>query len=66
MSTMQDHQKYFPLRDNSGDLKNAFITIANIESRKEDIVRKGNERVITPRLEDAKFFYQQDVKTPLI
>tara|TARA_B100000674_G_scaffold463952_1_gene445440 strand:- start:1293 stop:3365 length:2073 start_codon:yes stop_codon:yes gene_type:complete len=66
MSTMQDHQKYFPLRDDSGDLKNAFITIANIESRKEDIVRKGNERVITPRLEDAKFFYQQDIKTPLL
>ena len=66
MSTMQGHQKYFPLRDNSGDLKNAFITIANIESRKKEIVKKGNERVITPRLEDAKFFYQQDIKTPLL
>ena len=66
MSTMQDHQKYFPLRDNSGKLKNAFITVANIETRKEEIVKKGNERVVAPRLEDAKFFYQQDIKTPLL
>ena len=66
MSTMQDHQKYFPLRDNSGNLKNAFIAVANIESSKEDIVKKGNERVIAPRLEDAKFFYQQDIKIPLL
>ncbi|MEC9248256.1 MAG: glycine--tRNA ligase subunit beta [Pseudomonadota bacterium] len=65
-SSMQDHQKYFPLRNAKGALSNAFVTIANIESENKNIIRQGNERVIRPRLEDAKFFYEQDQKAPLL
>ena len=66
ISSMQDHQKYFPLKNTAGELSNAFVTIANVESEDENLIRQGNERVIRPRLEDAKFFYEQDQKAPLL
>ena len=65
IKTMQDNQKYFPVVDAEGRLKNAFITISNIDSRAPEKVRAGNERVVRPRLADARFFWQQDQKQPL-
>lgn len=65
IATMQDHQRYFPVRDASGKLMNHFITIANIQSRDPDKVRDGNERVIRPRLTDAAFFWSTDRQQPL-
>ena len=65
IKTMQDHQKYFPVRDSSGNLKNYFITISNIDSKSPEKVKQGNERVIRPRLADAMFFWEQDQKQPL-
>lgn len=65
IKTMQDNQKYFPVRDVSGELKNYFITISNIDSKTPEKVKAGNERVVRPRLADAMFFWQQDQKQPL-
>lgn len=60
IATMQDHQRYFPVRDANGRLMNYFITVANIASRDPDKVRDGNERVVRPRLSDAAFFWDTD------
>ena len=65
ISSMQDHQKYFPVVDNTGSLLPHFITISNIDSSNSDTVREGNERVINPRFSDAKFFWEQDCKVTL-
>ncbi len=65
ISAMKGHQKYFHVVDNEGKLLNRFITIANIDSKNPDAVRDGNERVIRPRLADARFFWDQDRKQPL-
>ena len=65
IATMQDHQRYFPVRDAAGKLMNHFITIANIESRNPAKVRDGNERVVRPRLSDAEFFWNTDRKQRL-
>ena len=65
IATMQDHQRYFPVRDAAGTLMNHFITIANIESRDPQKVRDGNERVVRPRLTDAAFFWTTDRKQRL-
>ena len=65
ISSMQDHQKYFPVLDQQGRLMPHFITISNIESTDPLKVKQGNERVIRPRLSDAAFFWNQDCKHPL-
>jgi len=65
VSSMQDHQKYFPVVDEAGALQPYFVTVANIESRDPEQVRAGNERVIRPRLADAAFFWEQDRQTSL-
>ena len=65
ISSMGEHQKYFHLVDANGKLLPLFITISNIESTDPERVVDGNERVIRPRLADAKFFYDTDLKTPL-
>jgi len=65
VTTMQDNQKYFALFDGDGDLLPHFISIANIDSRKPEVVAKGNERVIRPRFADAEFFFSQDQKQGL-
>ena len=64
VAAMQDHQKYFPL-ERSGQLLPQFITIANIESTDEAVVRGGNERVLAARFADARFFWQTDGKKRL-
>jgi glycyl-tRNA synthetase beta chain len=65
ISTLEDHQRYFPVEDEAGRLLPAFIAVSNIESREPDKVRAGNERVVRPRLADAAFFFAQDRKQPL-
>jgi glycyl-tRNA synthetase beta chain len=65
IETMQKHQKYFAVRANSGALLPYFIAVSNIESLEPDAVRAGNERVIRPRFSDARFFWEQDLRTPL-
>jgi glycyl-tRNA synthetase beta chain len=65
ISTLQDHQRYFPVEDAQGKLLPWFITVSNIESRDPSKVREGNERVVRPRLADAAFFWEQDRKRPL-
>ena len=65
VSAMAGHQKYFHMLDSNGKLMAKFITISNIESTNPASVKHGNERVIRPRLADAKFFWDQDRKKPL-
>ncbi|MBP6280516.1 MAG: glycine--tRNA ligase subunit beta [Leptotrichiaceae bacterium] len=59
--TMETHQRYFPVKDENGNLSNKFILIRNSPEYSE-IVKKGNEKVIEPRLADAKFFFDEDLK----
>jgi len=63
--TMKANQKYFPLLDASGKLSNQFLVVSNIRPSDPSRVIEGNERVVRPRLADAKFFYDQDRKKPL-
>ncbi len=65
ISTLQDHQRYFPVQDAEGRLLPGFITVSNIESRDPAKVREGNERVVRPRLADAAFFWEQDRRQTL-
>jgi glycyl-tRNA synthetase beta chain len=65
ISTLQHHQRYFPVESSGGKLLAHFITVSNIESRDPAKVRAGNERVVRPRLSDAAFFWSQDRKQPL-
>lgn len=65
VTTMQDNQKYFALFDDTGALLPHFIAIANIDSRRPEVVVSGNERVIRPRFADAGFFFAQDRKRGL-
>ena len=59
--TMETHQRYFPVKDGNGKLTNKFILIRNAPEYSET-VKKGNEKVIEPRLADAKFFFDEDLK----
>jgi len=63
--TMKANQKYFPLLDASGKLSNQFLIVSNINPADPSAVIGGNERVVRPRLADAKFFFDQDRKKPL-
>jgi glycyl-tRNA synthetase beta chain len=65
ISTLQQHQRYFPVEGADGKLIAHFITVSNIESREPSKVRAGNERVVRPRLSDAAFFWEQDRRQPL-
>lgn len=65
-TTIEGHQKYFPVEDKDGNLMPHFITLSNLESTAPEEIKKGNERVVKPRLEDALFFWEQDKKEPLI
>lgn len=63
--TMQTNQKYFALTDANGKLRSRFLIVSNIETRTPGDIVEGNERVVRPRLADAKFFFEQDKKKPL-
>lgn len=65
IATMEANQKFFPVLDAEGRLSERFVGVANIESKDEDEVRKGYERVIRPRFADAKFFFDEDLKQGL-
>src|SRR5688572_2991980 len=65
VATLQDHQRYFPVRAPDGRLMPRFVAVANLESRDPAQVRAGNERVVRPRLADAAFFYDADRKASL-
>lgn len=63
--TMKDDQKYVPLLDSDGQLSSSFLFVSNIESKDPIQVIEGNQKVIRPRLSDAKFFFETDKKTTL-
>jgi glycyl-tRNA synthetase beta chain len=63
--TMKANQKYFPLLDSNGKLTNKFLIVSNINPADPSAVVGGNERVVRPRLADAKFFFDQDRKKTL-
>jgi glycyl-tRNA synthetase beta chain len=63
--TMKANQKYFPLLDGAGRLTNRFLIVANISPADASAIVDGNERVVRPRLADAKFFFDQDRKKKL-
>jgi glycyl-tRNA synthetase beta chain len=63
--TMKANQKYFPLLDTAGKLTNQFLIVSNISPADASAVIQGNERVVRPRLADAKFFFDQDRKKKL-
>ena len=65
IASMQDHQKYFPILDKQKNLLASFICVTNIESKEPDLIKQGNERVIQPRLSDATFFWERDLKNGL-
>ncbi len=65
ITTMETNQKFVSVFDANGKLTEHFIGVANIESKDPWEIRKGYERVIRPRFADAKFFYDEDLKTPL-
>ncbi|WP_300756214.1 glycine--tRNA ligase subunit beta [Janthinobacterium sp.] len=63
--TMQTNQKYFALTDTAGKLRSRFLIVSNIETDTPEHIIGGNERVVRPRLSDAKFFFEQDKKKTL-
>lgn len=65
VATLTSHQRYFPVMDKNGGLLPVFVTVANLESKEPDRVRDGNERVIQPRLADARFFWETDQQSAL-
>lgn len=65
ITPMKDHLRYFPVVDSKNRLMNHFITVRNGDDKYLDIVRKGNEKVLAARLEDAKFFFNEDRKKNL-
>lgn len=66
ISAMREHQRYFSIVDAKGNLLPFFVTISNTKPRDPNVVARGNERVLQARLSDAKFFFLEDQKVPLI
>lgn len=63
ISEMVEHQKYFPIADHKNNLKNSFIITA--DNKPSDLIRRGNQKVLSARLSDGVFLYAQDLKMPL-
>ncbi|HAG51369.1 MAG: hypothetical protein A2X87_05625 [Deltaproteobacteria bacterium GWC2_42_51] len=66
VNAMREHQRYFSITDKDGNLLSYFISIANTKAKDSKAIIKGNERVLTARLNDAKFYFEKDIKIPLI
>ena len=66
VTPMKDHQRYFPLVGQDGKLLPMFLTVRNGSDHSIEVVQAGNERVLRARLDDAKFFFNEDRKKPLI
>lgn len=62
ITSMREHQRYFPVLDKQNKLLPYFVTVRNGDDRSLDVVSKGNEKVLRARLSDAKFFYEEDHK----
>ncbi|PRO65112.1 glycine--tRNA ligase subunit beta [Alkalicoccus urumqiensis] len=65
ITSMREHQRYFPVMDKNNVILPHFVTVRNGDHRHLDNVRRGNEKVLRARLADAEFFYQEDKKQPL-
>ena len=67
VTVMKHHQRYFPMYslDEAGGLRPYFAAVSNIVPRNDAVVRAGNERVLKARLDDGKYFFEEDVKVPL-
>ncbi|ACX52825.1 glycyl-tRNA synthetase, beta subunit [Ammonifex degensii KC4] len=65
VTTMKEHQRYFPLRDKEGKLLPRFLAVHSSSPAHTEGIRKGNERVLKARLADASFFYREDLARPL-
>lgn len=62
ITSMKEHQRYFPVKNKEGKLLPHFVTVRNGDHRNIEIVQKGNEKVLHARLQDAVFFYEEDLK----
>ena len=65
VTPMREHQRYFPVVGQDGRLLPAFVAVVNGTDKNLDIIRAGNEKVLKARLSDARFFFNEDTKTPL-
>jgi glycyl-tRNA synthetase beta chain len=65
INAMEEHQRYFPIVDEMGDLMPYFVCVCNTRAPDMETVKRGNERVLKARLSDAKFFFEEDTKEPL-
>lgn len=65
VTAMQEHQRYFPVERDDGGLAAAFLVVHNGDPGKAEVILRGHERVLRARLEDASFFYQEDLRVPL-
>jgi len=65
ITSMRSHQRYFSVVDKDGELLPHFVTVSNTKVKDNDVVSKGNEKVLVARLEDAKFYFEEDTKIPL-
>lgn len=65
ITAMREHQRYFALTDDQGGLKPFFVAVNNTRARDMNVVRRGHERVLRARLDDARFYFEDDRKTPL-
>jgi glycyl-tRNA synthetase beta chain len=65
INAMEEHQRYFPIVDERGDLMPYFVCVCNTRAPDMETVKRGNERVLKARLSDAKFFFEEDTKEPL-
>lgn len=65
ITSMREHQRYFPVLDGEGKLQPHFVTVRNGDALSLDVVARGNEKVLRARLSDAKFFYEEDKKLPI-
>ena len=63
--SMLSNQRYFPIFDAEGKLTREFVIVSNADPKVSDTVVSGNERVVRPRLDDAKFFFDEDLKRPM-
>ncbi len=66
INAMREHQRYFAVEDKDGHLLPCFITVANTKATDMAVVKKGNERVLRARLNDASFYFEKDMKTRLV
>ncbi|OEF96215.1 glycine--tRNA ligase subunit beta [Desulfuribacillus alkaliarsenatis] len=65
ITSMKEHQRYFPVMDSQGTLLAHFVTIKNGDNRAVETIKKGNEKVLRARLADARFFYEEDKKVAI-